>query len=179
MALSLIIVISVSSSSCDFGVTQKGSYCYNNEVENKSVRVNIEEAKTLSKITALNQSIIFLSQLSLEKNIAYRIKAMSNNLKKDNIHINNQLNNLAEKKLILLPNSLDEKQRNALSNMDDGNFSEVYLDKVEELLKSEIKQLQYLSAITNDVDFKVLTVKVLVKLNYNLNQITKIESLTI
>jgi hypothetical protein len=68
-----------------------------------------------------------------------------------------------------------------LSKIEGADFFEAYLNKVMELLKSEITESEYLSAMTNDLDFKVLAVKIIVKLNYNLNQIqkTQVELLTI
>ena len=60
-----------------------------------------------------------------------------------------------------------------MSKIDDTGFPKAYLIKVKELLESEIIQLEYLSAMTNDIDFKVLAVKISVKLKYNLNQVNK------
>src|SRR5690606_1547448 len=132
-------------------------------------RTNIEEAKVLSDIVILNETIIGLSQLSTERSSVYSVKTISNKLKKDNAEIRKSLNGLADKKLILLPNGLDKKEINKLNKIDEANFSKTYLSKVKELLENEIMQLEYLSNITNDVDFKVLTAKILVKLHYNLN----------
>lgn len=160
--------------SCDLDKNESENHLYNNDVLTEKVKVNIEEAKVMSNISVLNETIIALSRLSLEKSSTYRVKTISYKLKKDNIEIKKNLNDLAKKKLILLPTGLDEKEINELSKTDEAGFSEAYLNKVKELLESEITELEYLSTITNDLDFKVLTVKTLVKLNYRLNQIHKI-----
>ncbi|MEN3322856.1 DUF4142 domain-containing protein [Mariniflexile soesokkakense] len=171
--LSLIITVCVSFTFCDFKKEESQNKLYNNEAVYVRVKTNIEEAKVLSDISMLNETIIALSSLSLEKSSVYGIKTISNKLKKDNMEIRRSLNELAEKKLILLPIRLDEKEINELSKIDDTSFSKVYLNKVKELLESEITELEYLSTITNDLDFRVLTVKALVKLNYNLYQTHK------
>lgn len=178
-ALSLIITICVSIISCDLDKDE--NYLYNNDAITKRVKINIEEAKVISDISVLNETIIALSKLSLEKKSAYRDKIISYKLIKDNIEIKKDLNDLAKKKLILLPTRLDKKEINELSKIDGADFFEAYLNKVMELLKSEITESEYLSAMTNDLDFKVLAVKIIVKLNYNLNQIhkTQVELLTI
>jgi predicted outer membrane protein len=173
LALSLILM-GVSIVSCDFDLKEKESYLWNNDAQTQRVKTNIEEAKILSEISILNETIIFSSELALENSGSYNLKTISKQLKKDNIEIRKQLNSLAEKKLILLPNRINEKDINGLYKMqDDEGFSEAYLNKVYGLLENEIIQLKYLSSITNDVDFKVLTVKILVNLNYNLTQIHK------
>lgn len=178
-ALSLIITICVSIISCDLDKDE--NYLYNNDAITKRVKINIEEAKVISDISVLNETIIALSKLSLEKKSAYRDKIISYKLIKDNIEIKKDLNDLAKKKLILLPTRLDKKEINELSKIEGADFFEAYLNKVMELLKSEITESEYLSAMTNDLDFKVLAVKIIVKLNYNLNQIhkTQVELLTI
>tara|TARA_R110000868_G_scaffold118221_3_gene313690 strand:- start:19124 stop:19684 length:561 start_codon:yes stop_codon:yes gene_type:complete len=173
LILSLIITISVAIISCDFDNAENESYIYNNNAKTERVKTNIEEAKVLSEISILNETIILLSQLSLEKSNVYTVKAISNRLKKESIEIKKHLNDLAKKKLILLPNRLDKEGINELSKIDDTGFPKAYLIKVKELLESEIIQLEYLSAMTNDIDFKVLAVKISVKLKYNLNQVNK------
>ncbi|MFI0428226.1 DUF4142 domain-containing protein [Mariniflexile sp. HMF6888] len=160
--------------SCDLDRNENENYLYNNDAITERVKINIEEAKAMSDISMLNETIIALSRLSLEKTSAYRVKTISYKLKKDNIELKKNLNDLAKKKLILLPIKLDDKEMNELSKIDEAGFSEAYLNKVKELLEREITELEYLSAITNDLDFKVLTVRSLVKLNYNLNQVQKI-----
>jgi hypothetical protein len=160
--LSLIIAIGVSMNSCDYIKVENQNYLHNNEAITERVKVNIEEAKVISDISILNETIIALSSLSLEKNSTSRVKKIAYKLKKDSIEIKKYLNDLADKKLILLPNGLDEEEINKLSEIDKASFSEAYLKKIGEL-----------SNITNDLDFKVLTVKTVVKLNYNLSQVNK------
>lgn len=174
VALSLIITVCVSVISCDLDKNESENHLYNNDAITERVKINIEEAKVISDISVLNETIIALSRLSLEKNNAYHVKTISYELEKDNIEIKRKLKDLAKKKLILLPTRLDEREINELSKIDEAGFSEAYLNKVKELLESEISELEYLSTITNDLDIKVLTVKILVKLNYNLSQIYKV-----
>lgn len=157
--------------SCDFQKPKIESYLYNNEAIAKRVKINIEEAKVLSDVAILNETVISLSLLSQEKSVDYSIKNIASKLKKDNLKIKKQLNDLADKKLILLPSAIDKNVINELSEIEESSFSEAYLKSIETILKNEIEQLNYLSEITNDLDFKVLTVKMLVNLNYNLTQI--------
>lgn len=165
--------MSSSVIACDFEKRESQSFFYGNEAITNRIKINVEEAKVLSDIAATNETIIFLSDLMLEKGSDYGVKSISNKLRKDHIKIKGYLNDLAEKKLILLPNTIDKNEINELSKTDKNDFSKAYLNKVHRLLKSEILELEYLSGIANDVDFKVLTVKILVTLNYNLNQIQK------
>ncbi|MFG6686319.1 DUF4142 domain-containing protein [Mariniflexile sp. HNIBRBA6329] len=174
LVLTLIITVGVSFISCDFDREENDNNLFNSEIVNDRVKTNIEEAKVLSDIVVLNKTIIGLSQLSAERSTIYSVKTISNKLIKDNTEINKSLNDLAYKKLILLPNSLDKKEIKELNEIDKTDFSKAYLSKVKELLESEIMQLEYLSNITSDIDFKVLAAKILVKLDYNLNQINKI-----
>lgn len=159
---------------CEFEKPENENYLYNTEATAKRVKTNIEEAKALSDVAILNETVISISQLSQIKSNEYRVKKISNKLEKDNLKIKKQLQDLAEKKLILLPNTIDKTAINELSKIEEGSFSDAYLKKVKMILESEVTQLEYLSNITNDVDFKVLTVKTLVTLQYNLNQIQNI-----
>ncbi|MBP0905512.1 DUF4142 domain-containing protein [Mariniflexile gromovii] len=174
LTLTLIISVGVSIFSCDFDRDENENNLYNNEAINKRVQVNIEEAKIMSDIAILNETLIAMSDSVKGKSNNYHVKNISNKLKKDNLKIKKSLNELAEKKLILLPNKIDENEILELHENEKADFSEIYLKKIEALLKNQITQLEYLSNITNDVDFKVLTVKILVNLNYNLNQTQKI-----
>lgn len=178
--LSLIITICVSIISCSLDKNESKNRLYNDTLAER-VKINIEEARSISDISTLNETIIALSKLSLEKSSAYREKIISYKLIKDNIEIKKDLNDLAKKKLILLPTRLNKKEVSELSKIDGADFFEAYLSKIIELLKSEITESEYLSVMTNDLDFKVLAVKIIVKLNYNLNQIhkTRVEPLTI
>ena len=179
MVLSLILSICVGVISCGSDKNENKNRLYNDSAER--VKTNIEEAKAISDISVLNETIIALSKLSLEKSSAYHEKIISHQLIKDNIEIKRDLNDLAKKKLILLPTRLDKKEINELSKIDEAGFFEAYLNRITELLKSEITESEYLSVLTNDLDFKVFAVKILVKLNYNLDQIhkTQVELLTI
>ena len=159
---------------CEFEKPENENYLYNTEATAKRVKTNIEEAKALSDVAILNETVISISQLSQIKSNEYRVKKISNKLEKDNLKIKKQLQDLAEKKLILLPNTIDKNAINELSKIEEASFSEAYLKKIKMVLESEVTQLEYLSNITNDVDFKVLTVKTLVTLQYNLNQIQNI-----
>ncbi|MFD0991502.1 DUF4142 domain-containing protein [Mariniflexile jejuense] len=170
----LIIITSICLVACDFDKPENENYLYNNEATSKRVKINIEEAKVLSDVAILNETVISISQLSQIKSNEYHVKKISSKLKKDNLKIKRQLSDLAEKKIILLPNSIDETVINELLKIEENSFSETYLKKVKLILESEVAQLKYLSNITNDVDFKVLTVKLLVTLQYNLNQIQNI-----
>lgn len=174
IALSLIIAISISVISCDFEVTTNESDLYGNKATVDRVKINIEEAKVLSSIAILNENVILLSGLATEKNSTFSVKNVSKKLEKQHRQIKNKLNDLAENKLILLPNKLDKNDINTLHYVEDEDFNNAYLDKVETLLKNEIAQLEYLSTITNDVDFKVFTIRILDDLNFSLTQINKI-----
>ncbi|CAH8281682.1 hypothetical protein EV196_104130 [Mariniflexile fucanivorans] len=173
LTLSLIITMYVSITSCDFDNEENESSPYNNEAVNERVKVNIEEAKTISDIAILNETLLALDVVLQEKEELYDIKNISNQFKQDYLAIKKSLNDLAEKKLILLPTEMNENEIEMLLKMNEASFSEAYLNKIEALLESEITQLEYLSTITNDIDFKVLTIKALVKLNYNLSKIHK------
>lgn len=168
----LIIILCVGIFSCDFDLEDENTN-QQNEIIKQKVKINIEEAKILSNITYLNENIIALNQLDTEKDKAFQMQILSKNFKEDHIDIKNNLQLLAEKKLILLPTKFDKSDINELSKLDETQFSKAYLNKVESLMSLIKKELEYLSNITNDIDFKVLTIKTLVTINYNLNQIHK------
>jgi hypothetical protein len=125
--LLLIVTMAVSTFSCDFVKAENDAYLYNNDVKTKRVITNIEEAKILSDISILNENIIALSKLSLEKSNLYSMKMLSNKLKKDSAKIKKQLIELADKKLILLPSRLNENEIEKFNVTDSVSFSEAYL----------------------------------------------------
>lgn len=170
----LIVLASIFMISCNFQKLETESYSYNNEASLKRINTNIKEAKVLSDIAVINENIISLSQMSEEISESYSIKTISSQLKKDHLKTKKDINHLAEKKLILLPNSIDKKKINDIAKTTNDSISNDHLMGISKLLKIEIAQLEYLSSITNDVDFKVLGAKTLVSLEYNYNQIHNI-----
>lgn len=176
-----LIIICVCTFSCELDKTDNENFIYSSNLyenaENKAINIriktNIEEAKALSDLSVLNETIIMLSSLILEKKSLYPVNSVSQKLKKDHIKIKKNLNEIAKKNLIFLPASLSKNEINEISKIEETNFPKAYFDKIIEVLEDEIEQTEYLSLITNDIDFKVLTVKTLVKLNYNLVQTNK------
>lgn len=160
--------------SCDFQKLKIESYIYNSETSLKRIKISIEEAKVLSGLAILNEKIISLSQLSGVMSESYSVKATCNKLKEDHLKIKYNINHLAEKKLILLPNCMNKKELIHFENSTNKGGSIIYLNDVLKLLKIEISQFEYLYSISNDLDFKVLGVKTLVTLKYNYNQIQNI-----
>lgn len=169
ITITLISILVFSNTACDF---EKDDY--KNEALNERVQTNIEEAKTVSDIVILNEALLKLNSLPQVSQENYQIKEMSDALQKDQLEIKKSIDNLAENKLILLPTNFDENEIDELSKVNETNFTKAYLTKTATLIKSQKEQLKYLSTITNDIDFRVLTVQSLVKLNSNLNKIQKV-----
>ncbi len=163
----------VSIVSCDLKQEKNNMFLYTNETTSTRVKTNIEEAKVLSDVVRLNENVIQLAELALKKSETYKVRKISTELITEHLKIKEYLNHLAEKKIILLPGNFDNSDVVKLSGLDGDVFVKAYLNTVFDLAERETNQLEYLSKITNDVDFKVITVKALVRLNYNLNQIKK------
>lgn len=171
----VLMVLMILMVSCDFEKPETNKYFNSNEATTKRVEINIEEAKALSEIAILNQTIISLSDIVIQNSSNYSLVTLSRKLKKDHLKIDKNINNLAEKKLILLPNRIEDLQATGWLGLNKHQFLQTYIAKVCRLLENQITQLEYLSNITNDVDFKVLTVKALVVLQYNLNKVQNIK----
>tara|TARA_R110002050_G_scaffold239974_1_gene376171 strand:- start:3893 stop:4480 length:588 start_codon:yes stop_codon:yes gene_type:complete len=172
LALSLI-TIGVSIISCDFDKNKKDTYLFNTDLKKEKIKTNIEEGKVLSEVAILNETILKLSELALTKDGEYSVYVIANKLKKDNTEIKNSINELAKAKLIILPNGFNKADVNRLLLVDEDSFSKAYLNRTGKLLEREIARLEYLSSITNDLDFKVLIVKYLMRLNHDLDQLNK------
>ncbi|MDO7171927.1 hypothetical protein [Mariniflexile sp. AS56] len=170
----LIIAVSIGVISCDLERADNNSYLNEKNIKSQeSIKTNIEEAAVLSDIDILNDSVLQLNALYVETTKFDSMYVIANRLEKDVLIIRGYLHSLAEKKLILLPGPSRFEERNSekvtVANKQDS--SNMYLARMEKLLENEIMHLKYLSSITNDIDFKVVTVKILNKLNYNLDQI--------
>lgn len=172
LALSLI-TIGVSIVSCDLDKHKKDTYLFNPDLKKEKIKTNIEEGKVLSEVTILNETILKLSELALTESGEYNIYTIANKLKKDNTEIKNSIIELAKAKLIILPNGFNKADVNRLLLVDEDSFSKAYLGRTGKLLEREIARLEYLSSITNDLDFKVFIVKSLTRLNHDLDQLNK------
>jgi hypothetical protein len=171
----LTIALSMGLMCCDFEVTTNEFEVFGTKANLERVKTNIEEAKVVSSIAILNQQMMLTNQLALTRNIGFGMKRLVQKLERQQQQIKDEMNDLAEEKLILLPNKFSKSDLNTLKAQNDTAFLKVYFQEVQTALNHQIAQLDYLSTITNDLDFKLFTVKALERLNAGLRQINEIK----
>ena len=176
ITLILIIVGSVIIISCELEVTPNETIFYENNALKERVKTNIEEAKVLSRLAIINKEAILITQLVNGRPIGTKAMLMSNTFETQQKDMERLLIDLAKKKLVLLPNKVDENDIMLLKEIKDENFLIAYQKKIIALLKSEIEEFNYLATITNDVDFKVLSDKTLKSLHTKLVEIKNIST---
>lgn len=142
--------------SCDF-VLEGNS----NEVDTQKeeIAVHIDEAKLLVETTMINMSVLHLSQLDKECDFDQEVQLMSNALKREHFKLSQKLDEMAEEKLISLPDTLYNGSVTSILKVKEPLTSEVYLKRVYQLLKNQISSLDLLSKRTTDSDFKTLSLE--------------------
>lgn len=142
--------------SCDFvleGNSNKG------DTQKEEIAVHMDEAKLLVETSMINMSVLHLSQLDKESDFDQEVKVMSNTLKREHFKLSQKLDEMAEEKLISLPDTLYNGSVTSILKVKEPLNSEVYLKRLYQLLKNQISSLDMLSKRTTDSDFKTLSLE--------------------
>lgn len=142
--------------SCDF-ILQEDSN--KDGTQNEEIAVHIDEAKLLVETSIINMSVLHLSQLDKETDFDQEVQVMSNSLKREHFKLSQKLDEMAEEKLISLPDTLYSGSITSILKVKEPLNSEVYLKRVYQLLKNQISSFEMLSKRTTDSDFKTLSME--------------------
>jgi hypothetical protein len=142
--------------SCDF-VLEENTDAYKNQKE--EIAIHIDEAKLLVEMSMINMSVLHLSQLDKEVDFDQEVKVMSNSFKREHFKLSQTLDEMAEDKLISLPDTLYNGSVTSILRVQEPLNSEVYLKRVYQLIKKQISSLETLSKRTTDSDFKTLSME--------------------
>ncbi|WP_445457785.1 hypothetical protein [Flavobacterium sp. HNIBRBA15423] len=142
----------------------------NNNYEYKNI-----EAELLAKFNEKKLNLITISAKEKEKEIPFRVKCLATNLIEEQSKINETINEITSKKLIIIPCINIQNNCIQLDDEDDNDiFRNKYLETVSNILKSQIQDLTLLSQTTKDIDFKILAIQTIAKLNTSLNEVKQI-----
>lgn len=150
----------------------------NNKNKNEAIseirtRISIhkQEAKLLLSISRNNLDILELCEsikyVDTQKNVIQLIEK----LKKTHFEISKSYSKLAEEKLISIPNYMSINNEFELQDIDSDAFIEKKLKLILNKIVTQIKLLETLGKITNNLDFEVLVMKDTQTLKSNSNKI--------
>lgn len=162
--------------SCVFTNNKKEENIFSNIAKNKKEYKNTE-AELLSKFNKQNIELITISHKASEKEVPFRIKCLAADLVQEQKDINILINKIVSKKLIIIPNVNNEKTLKEIEKASGNDFNRKYLENVSKILTSQIDDLRLLSNTTKDVDFKILALQTIVKLNTSLQKVKRIKSI--
>ena len=129
------------------------------------------EAELLAKFTQQNINLIAISKDVKEKEVPFRIKCLATTVIEEQIAINDIINKITSEKLIIVPNANTQKEVKEIKETANENIMNNYLIITTSILKKQIKNLKLLSETTSDVDFKILALQTIVKLNSTLYKV--------
>lgn len=137
------------------------------------------EAELLAKFIQQNINLISISKEIQEKEVPFRVKYIAKNIIEEQIEINNTINTITKEKLIIVPNVSNQIVSYTTGDIANRDIRTNYFINVSNILDSQVKNLETLSKTTSDVDFKILALQTLVKLNTTLNKIKEINKTAI
>tara|TARA_Y100000815_G_C13292159_1_gene481273 strand:- start:171 stop:677 length:507 start_codon:yes stop_codon:yes gene_type:complete len=164
----------LSVTSCVFTNNKKEESMLTKTSNNTNNYKNVE-AELLAKFNEKNLNLITISNHVKEKEVPFRVKCLATELIKEQSKINKVISKITSEKLIIVPNLNVEQSINRLERTKKDNFNSVYLETVSKILSNQIQDLTELSKTTNDIDFKILALQTIVKLNTSLDKVNQIK----
>lgn len=162
LLLSSMTLLSVTS--CFYNSNKKEESIFNSTVEKNDSEFNNIEAELLTKFNEQNLNIILVSSVVKRVKVSNEISELADKLIKDHQTIEDKLNAISTKKLIIIPSSLFE--RHYLQNIQLDTI--LYLETIKKILYNQVSNLTKLSDETTDSDYKVLALQLKVKINSNI-----------
>jgi len=175
ISVGLVVVAFVSLGSCEFKKKSQIDYSSSDTIENKNVAMNMKEARLFSEVAKLNLQIVSINKTVAETNNVLAVKMLAHSLEKSHREIRNLLNKTAKDKLILLPDTT-ENISNKTFDGDNSEFRNFYIKKISVLIEQEMSKLENLEKVTNDLDLKIMAVKIMPLLKSNLDQLEKFKT---
>lgn len=142
--------------------------------EQHRINTNKEEAKLLVQVSKNNIAILELSEIIKDFETDKHIKVLAESLEKTHFEISKNYNDLAREKLISIPNYTNVNYDIELKEVTNEPYIESNLKLILTKIMKQIRLLDTLSQITNNVEFKILAVRdnYLLKRNANKIEIT-------
>lgn len=154
----LLVFTTFSLVSCNYIL--KNNKSKNNITNEKSIRISInkEEARLLVKAYKNNLDILELCKTIKEVETENPFIRLAENLEETHFEISKNYNDLAREELILMPiySNVSNIEKAALEN---DAFVKTSLKLILNKINKQMKLLDTLAKTTNNVEFKVLTVK--------------------
>jgi uncharacterized protein YihD (DUF1040 family) len=131
-----------------------------NEYGNSNSLFNLEFTKevpvidfnTIDNLNSSNQKIIELSSVSFDSTKDVKLLRLLLKIKKDHLKIDSELNNLANKNLIIIPKVIDHTNTDSIKKL--SLFKEL---KTE--IKNQITTFDRIESTTQNIDFKIFAKK--------------------
>lgn len=173
----LLVFTMLSLVSCNHIL--KNNKSKNNITDEKAIRVRIsnnkEEARLLVKAYKNNLDILELCETIKEVGAKNPFKQLAKNLEETHFEISKNYSDLAREELILIPiyyySNVISIEEEALEN---NAFVETSLKLILNKINKQMKLLDTLAETTDNLEFKVLTVKDNYILKSNINKIENI-----
>ena len=170
----LLMFTALSLASCD--QILKIDKSKNNIADEKAIRIRIsnnkEEARLLVKAYKNNLDILELCETIKEAETENPYKQLAENLEETHSKISKNYYNLAREELILIPlyhySNVNSLEKIVLEN---DAFIEFSLKQILNKINKQVKLMDTLAETTDNVEFKVLTVKDNYMLKSNINKI--------
>lgn len=145
---------------------------FSNDINVTRVEASIEEARLLVKTSKNNLNILQLCETINQVDTENKVRGLTENLKNTHVEISKNYNELAEEKLISIPKYININNQIEITDSDKREgYIRSKLKMILSKINNQIKQLDTLADITDNVEFKVLAVKNTFKLKSSIDNI--------
>lgn len=178
--MSLYLVLALLISACtNCRNTNRTEEVAKESNEQKEV-MNEEQADFLVEAASSGMMEVELSKAAVEKAMYPRVKSFAKMMVEHHKETNRELKNLANKKNITLPLSLDSvqlKDIRGLKQKSGRDFDRSFMERMEDDHEREIRKFEDASENHKDSDVQVFAAKTLTKLRAHLDSVKMIKTL--
>lgn len=167
----LLVFTTLTSVSCNYILENNK---VKNEIKSKietRISLNKKEAKLLLIASRNNLDILKLCEAIKHIDTQNSVSQLTERLEKTHFEISKNYNELAEDKLISIPNYISTNHKIEIKNIGNEEFIEKNLNLILTKIDTQTQLLDTLSKTTDNVEFKVLAVKESYKLKSNIDKI--------
>ena len=174
----LLLMLSVSFSFCRNGAKKDSTDVAKESNEQKKLNT---ESQSDFLVDAASSGLmeVELGKLAQERAFNSRVKAFGKMLVKDHQDGNQEIKDLASKKQITLPGSVDADQQreiNDLRKLNGKHFDERYMQLMEDDHEKDIRKFENASENHDDSDIQTLAAQTLPKLRAHLDSVKMIRT---
>ncbi|VXC06407.1 conserved exported hypothetical protein [Flavobacterium sp. 9AF] len=163
--------------SCVFTNNQKEESVIKNKKSKTVKDYDNIEAELLAKFNERNVNLITISDNIQNREVPFRIKCLASSLVEEQSKINKVINKITAEKLIIIPNVHIKNNLSEIEKTSNEQVRKIYLETVNRIIKNQIDDLTKLSEKTEDIDFKILALQTIVKLNTSLEKVNQIKNI--